>query len=62
MWEEEKLARDVYMSLAKTTKLAIFRNISSAENQHMQSLERFIPRGGANEITLNNAPGDFRLP
>ena len=62
MWEEEKLARDVYVSLAKTTKLTIFRNISSAENQHMRSLERLIPTGGANGNALNNAPGIFVFP
>ncbi len=62
MREEEKLARDVYTSLAKTSKLSIFQNISRAESQHMQSIERLIRSGGANAGNLNDAPGVFVFP
>ena len=62
MWEEEKLARDVYTSLGKTSKLAIFPNISRAESQHMQSIERLLRAGGANGNALNNTPGVFVYP
>lgn len=58
MWEEEKLARDVYTQLAKTSKLPIFRNISRAERQHMQAIERLV-RGGR---ALNDVPGAFTFP
>ena len=58
--EEEKLARDVYSQLAKTSKLPIFRNISRAENQHMESVERLIRAGGPN--ALNDVPGLFVFP
>lgn len=58
--EEEKLARDVYTSLAKTSKLTVFRNISRAESQHMQAVERLI--GGANGNALNDVPGSFTYP
>ncbi|KAA5541454.1 DUF2202 domain-containing protein [Roseiconus nitratireducens] len=59
IWEEEKLARDVYSSLATTSKLTIFRNIARSENQHMQSIERLIRTGGANAGQLNDKPGLF---
>lgn len=58
--EEEKLARDVYTNLAKTSKLNVFRNISRAESQHMQVVERLI--GGANRNALNDVPGSFTDP
>lgn len=58
--EEEKLARDVYTQLAKTSSLPIFRNISRAESQHMQSVERLIRGGGVGP--LNDVPGVFVVP
>ena len=62
MWEEEKLAHDVYVSLAKTTGMPIFRNISSAESQHMQAIARLMgPRGG-NMGGADNAAGVFVSP
>lgn len=60
MREEEKLARDVYTQLAKTYKLTIFRNISRAESQHMQSVERLIRERRGN--ALNDVPGVFVFP
>jgi hypothetical protein len=62
MREEEKLARDVYTSLARSSKLPIFRNISRAESQHMQSVERLIRSGAAGEVNLNDTPGVFVFP
>jgi len=62
MREEEKLARDVYTSLAKTSMLTIFGNISHAEGQHMQSIERLIRSGGAKAVNLNDTPGVFDSP
>ena len=62
MREEEKLARDVYTSLAKSSGLTIFSNIARAESQHMQAIERLIRSGGANAVNLNNAPGMFVFP
>jgi rubrerythrin len=57
MREEEKLARDVYTQLAKTSTLPIFRNISRAESQHMQAIERLLRGGGRN--VLNDKLGVF---
>lgn len=62
MREEEKLARDVYTSLAKSSRLTIFGNISRAESQHMQAIERLIRSGGGNAVNLNDTPGVFVFP
>lgn len=59
MREEEKLARDVYTVLAKSSGLAMFRNIARAENQHMQSLERLIQLSGTNAVMGNDTAGAF---
>jgi len=61
MREEEKLARDVYTSLAKSSRQVIFQNISRAESQHMQALERLI-RSSGNAANLGNTPGVFAYP
>ena len=62
MREEEKLARDVYTSLAKSSKLTIFGSISRAESQHMQAIERLIRSGAGNIGNLNDTPGVFVFP
>ncbi len=62
MWEEEKLARDVYVSLAKTSRQPMFSNISAAESRHMQAVERLIRAGGANANLPDDAHGVFVSP
>ena len=57
LWEEEKLARDVYVKLLQTSGLTVFRNISQSENQHMQAAARLM--GAAN---LKDVPGNFSDP
>jgi len=42
MREEEKLARDVYLSLYKQWNAVIFNNIASSEQRHMDALEKKI--------------------
>ncbi|MCA9125865.1 MAG: DUF2202 domain-containing protein [Planctomycetales bacterium] len=59
LWEEEKLARDVYKVLAMTSQLGIFQNISQAESQHMRAVERLIQSNGGNTGNLNSSPGMF---
>jgi hypothetical protein len=60
--EEEKLAHDVYVKLAETSGLPIFRNISRAESQHMQSVERLVRSSNARNSALNGSPGVFLFP
>ena len=61
IWEEEKLARDVYAQLARTSGLMIFRNISRSESQHMQAVSRLVQSGNAAR-RLADAPGVFSFP
>jgi len=62
MWDEEKLARDVYTSLSKTSNLPIFQKIAGAESRHMQSMEGLIAASGGAAATLNKTPGVFLVP
>lgn len=59
MWEEEKLAHDVYVSLAKTTRMPIFRNISRAESQHMQAIAHLMGPQRTNVDGAANTAGVF---
>ncbi len=61
MWEEEKLARDVYTSLAKSSSQPVFANIAAAESRHMQTIERLI-QTGAGTAKLNDTVGVFSFP
>ncbi|MCA9062050.1 MAG: DUF2202 domain-containing protein, partial [Planctomycetaceae bacterium] len=57
LWEEEKLARDVYTRLAQSTNLPIFRNIAQAESQHMHAVAQLAQASGMNDV-----PGVFSNP
>jgi hypothetical protein len=46
MREEEKLARDVYLTLYDTWEAPIFSNIASAEQTHMDALENLLNKYG----------------
>ena len=65
MIQEEKLARDVYLSLfdhyAATEPLLarIFENISSSEQRHMDAVERLIIRYGLENPVGEYAVGEF---
>ncbi|QDV44747.1 hypothetical protein Enr13x_46170 [Stieleria neptunia] len=62
LWEEEKLARDVYNKLAETSSERVFRNLSRAESQHMQSVARLIGGSGIGLQRSSNTPGVFVTP
>ncbi len=44
MWEEEKLAHDVYVALAEQWDLPLFENISASETAHQQAIETLLER------------------
>lgn len=46
MWEEEKLARDVYLYLLDIWGVKIFSNISSSEQQHMDAVASLLTKYG----------------
>jgi hypothetical protein len=49
MREEEKLARDVYLTLYKKWNLPVFKNISKAENWHMHMIKLLLDKYGLND-------------
>lgn len=63
MREEEKLARDVYLTLARTWEnAAVFTNIAAAESQHMESVKTLIDRYGLSDPVTNDGIGKFTNP
>jgi len=57
MAEEEKLARDVYITLGKKWGFRVFLNIQKAEQQHMNMVDMLLKRYG---MRINNLPvGEF---
>ncbi len=59
MWEEEKLARDVYLALANTWQLPIFGNIAEAEERHMALVWKLIETYGIVHPFTDDTPGVF---
>lgn len=59
MREEEKLARDVYLTLADIWGYSIFTNIASAEQTHMDSVLGLIETYGLEDPVGDNAIGVF---
>ena len=58
MREEEKLARDVYITLARTSGLQIFDRIAKAESQHMHAVSQLtggaLPANAGVELPVGN--------
>jgi len=61
MREEEKLARDVYLTLYRKWKLPIFRNIARSEQFHMNILGVLIKKYGLKD-PVKNEIGKFTNP
>ena len=59
MVEEEKLARDVYTVLAKSSAYPKFRNIANAEQFHLDQMSIVLENYGLWNPTLNRKPGVF---
>jgi hypothetical protein len=59
MREEEKLARDVYLTLYDQWSLPIFQNIANSEQTHMDAVERLIDRYGLTDPAAGNDAGEF---
>jgi len=59
MWEEEKLARDVYLALANSWQLPIFSNIARAEQKHMDLVWKLIETYGIVHPFTDDTPGVF---
>ena len=59
MLEEEKLARDVYLTLDEFWDTEIFANISESEQRHMDAIKRLITRYDLVDPVVNDAIGEF---
>ncbi len=59
--EEEKLARDVYLTLYEKWQLDIFDNIARSEQTHMDAVKTLIERYGLPDPVINEI-GRFKNP
>lgn len=60
MREEEKLARDVYITLFDRWQNPVFGNISGAEQRHMDSMKNQISKYGLIDPVTDDAVGVFQ--
>jgi len=59
MIEEEKLARDVYVTLYQKWGLSNFNNISSSEQNHIDAIKSLISKYSLSNPTEGKAVGEF---
>jgi hypothetical protein len=62
MREEEKLARDVYTTLAAKWNTPVFRNIARSEQQHMDAVKVLLDRYDIADPAADTAAGSFKNP
>ena len=62
MREEEKLARDVYMTLYEAWGRRIFSNIARSEQKHMDAVATLLDRYGIADPAAGNDVGQFTDP
>ncbi len=59
MREEEKLARDVYLTLFDIWENPVFNNISAAEQRHMDNMKRLLDTYGLVDPVADDSVGAF---
>jgi hypothetical protein len=59
MREEEKLARDVYLTLYERYPEALFFNIGKSEQRHMDAMEKLIVNYGLEDPAVDDTVGVF---
>ncbi len=59
MWEEERLAHDVYIYLFEKWNLPVFQNISNSEATHVESVGLLLDRYGLNRPSDADALGVY---
>jgi hypothetical protein len=60
--EEEKLARDVYATLATRWQVPVFDNIAAAEQRHMDLMAALLERYGVGDPVADDSTGVFTDP
>ena len=59
LYEEEKLARDIYVEMHNAYGAYLFNRISRSEQRHMDAVERLINKYGLDDTVLYNDHGIF---
>jgi len=59
MREEEKLARDVYLTLAEKHNVQVFKNISNSEQTHMDTMKTLIDKYNLTDSVKSDTRGEF---
>lgn len=63
MWQEEKVARDVYTYLSTLyPNLRVFKNISRSEQKHMDAVKKLLVRYELEVPVVDETLGVFALP
>lgn len=62
MREEEKVARDVYLTMYENYGLRVFNNISSSEQTHMNAIKLLLDRYELEDPVGENGVGTFTDP
>ncbi len=62
MYEEEKLARDVYTTLGATWGIRVFANITESEKTHMAAVQGLLQRYGIENPATDDSVGAFYDP
>jgi len=62
MREEEKVARDVYLTLNDTWKLRIFNNIAASEQTHMDAIKKVLDTHSIPDPAAGKGIGEFTNP
>jgi hypothetical protein len=62
MREEEKVARDVYLSLNETWNVRIFKNIAASEQTHMDAIKVLLDTHSLPDPAAGNKRGEFTNP
>ncbi len=62
MREEEKLARDVYLTLGEQWDVQIFQNIAQSEQMHMDAVKDLLDRYGLEDPAAGKDIGEFTDP
>ena len=60
--EEEKLARDVYLTLGEKWNVRVFGNISQSESRHMAAMKMLVDTYGLEDPVTDDTVGVFASP
>ena len=62
MREEEKVTRDVYLTMYDTYKVRIFKNIATSEQRHMDAVKKLLDTYSVADPAAGRGIGEFTNP